>query len=147
MNTSTHTMRRLTGAFTLAAIVACLAAATAQAAGPIDDWFRDPSVAAQTRPLVYAATDRLVDDWFRDAGLVVQPQPTPAALTRAAETFRQSEIAAAGAPEVRVASTSSGFGWSDFAVGIGSGIGLMLLFAAIAALTIRTRHAGRLRSP
>jgi hypothetical protein len=142
MNARTHTFRRFVTGLAAGAALACLGASAAQASGPIDDWFRDPGVAARTGAIVVTAT-------------------SPSRLERAATIFRQHEIAAAagtsptvsavGSPQREVlpqdTPTSGGFDWNDYAVGIGSGIGVALLLAALGALILRMRHgSGQLRS-
>jgi hypothetical protein len=90
----------------------------------VDDWFRDtPSVATQSE-------ERIVDDWFRDA-----PSPATQGSERIVDdSFRDAQTSPAAVP------VDHGFNWGDWAIGIGSGIGLTALLAGGLLITRQLRH-------
>jgi hypothetical protein len=147
----------------LVAIVAAVVAFGAPLAlandGLVDDWFRDGRPMAQTsqglidvtasdvsRPLATSvsaapATDRLVDDWFRDVKSVPEASIGLIDVT-AQESSRPLGSPAVAAPAIAGAPAQSSFAWSEFGIGAGAMLGLVLLLAGIGLGALTVRHRG-----
>jgi hypothetical protein len=170
MTIPTH-ITRLAKTFALALAAAAFAVPAAAANdGLVDDWFRDTNVVA-TAPVVdrldgAPVTDRLVDDWFRDSVTVVGGATPPAGVDPATgRPLRESgaPIGAtrpagvdpatvrptreSGAAPVASQPTTDGFHWSDFGIGAGAMLGLVLLVAGLSLGALSMRHrSGTLRT-
>lgn len=143
MKRSHHIVRFAVGMAALAVLVPLAWAGNGSdaparsSAGMIDDSFRDARPTGVSG--LHATNAGIVDDWFRDT------QPTPVsdvAATSAGlvdDSFRD-------APTL-VAMTHGGFHWSDFGIGAGTMLGLLLALVGLTAGTMATRrrvgHVGR----
>jgi hypothetical protein len=152
--------RKITGLIAVLAVGAALMAPVAFGNdGLVDDWFRDAKPVAQasiglidvtaqesSRPLASpvataSVANRIVDDWFRDAKPVAQASIGLIDVS-AQESSRPLTSPAVAAPAIAGAPAQSSFAWSEFGIGAGAMLGLVLLLAGIGLGALTVRHRG-----
>jgi hypothetical protein len=146
MNFFTHTKRVATLAVIAGAVAAVVPVAQAGSGFNGSPDAVDRAVAAHQAQVGSTfngspdAIDRAVA--VRQAQIESNFNASPDAIDRA---LRSDGLAAAGAIEYPAATTKSGFDWSDFGIGAGAGIGVMLLLGGLGAglLTRRGREQVR----
>jgi hypothetical protein len=162
MTSSTH--NRFTKVLVLGAIVAAAAAPVAGATGhpagtrnaAVPDVLERYAAAHPfgTDALKWTqATDRIVDDYFRDPShpnrtAVSSPQqggiPFYTPKMFAAHLNREDRLYQPPSPVSAASETlvSDGFNWSDWAIGLGTGLGMALIFGGGLLMGRHLRHRG-----
>lgn len=146
MTISTH-ITRLAKIFALALAAAAFAVPAAIANdGLVDDWFRDPVMVVRDATPA-AGVDPATGRPLRESGgapvayrSTAGGFQTPAAGVDPASGRPTRE--SGGAAPVASQQTADGFHWSDFGIGAGAMLGLVLLLAGLSLGALAARHRG-----
>jgi hypothetical protein len=144
MHSTTHLIR-LARTLAVAAVVAGAAVSAAQAGtGPLDRGTPDTRDAAQTA-VSQAALPDVIERYAaaHPYGQTRAPAEVIASHFKHEDALYRAQDSASGLPRSATAiqpGASDGFDWSDYGVGIGTGIGLVLLFAGGLAGARQRRH-------
>jgi len=144
--------RRWPASVALFALLALLIASTAQADSPrhMHDYLavsQQAGIAAVSPDVAdHAAIRQLVGD-LANSTTIARHQHDHLASTSATASAATGSIVAASPVAASGAAASSSFGWGDFGIGIGTGVGAMLILLGFGTAALIYRRRARKEAP